>query len=128
MSLTLNPTDVQHEAARMGAPQLASTLQEMLGQRMTAYLAGLNDARQVGRWIREEHRTPTLAQERMRAGFQVLTLIGDAYGNDTAQAWLFGSNTSLDDEAPATALREAKTLKELSVVVRLGRAFARGGY
>jgi len=41
-------TQVHEEAHTLSAAEVAGYLQERLGQRMAAYLAGLSDAKQVG--------------------------------------------------------------------------------
>ena len=58
---------------------------------------------------------------RLEAAHEATQLIRFAYGRDTAQAWLFGTNSALDDQAPATALREAVAPEDASIVVRLAR-------
>ena len=36
-------------------------------------------------------------------------MISEAYDADTAKAWLFGTNTRLDDQAPIEVLRTARS-------------------
>ena len=55
---------VEHEATVTDVPHIAEYLQQTLGQRMTAYLAGVSDAKMVGRWIRgtsTSHAGPSLS-------------------------------------------------------------------
>ncbi len=61
---------------------------------------------------------------RARAAFQVARLLVDAYGERTARAWLLGSNSRLDDEAPAWLLRHAEDPGDLRMLVPVARAFA----
>lgn len=51
-------------------------------------------------------------------------MIGDAYDAETAKAWLFGTNTRLDDQAPIELLRAAKSPEEFTAVVRAARQLA----
>jgi hypothetical protein len=106
--------------------QIAGFLATHLGQQATAYLAGVKGAAQVARWI--EGETPPKGQMTrlcLRDAYRAARLIVSAYDDATAEAWFFGSNSRLDDEAPAWVLRHARSLDELSMVVPAAKAFAR---
>ena len=62
---------------------------------------------------------------RLRDAYRATRLIVAAYDNATAEAWFFGSNSRLDDEAPAWVLRHARSLDDLRMVVPAAKAFAR---
>jgi hypothetical protein len=59
----------------------------------------------------------------LREGYQAARLLVSAYGDETAKAWFFGSNTRLDDQAPAYVLRHAKSWDEQRLIVPAARAF-----
>ena len=118
------PTQVSDEAARLGIEEIVEFLEQHLGQRMTAYLSGVKDPKMVGRWAAGRHRPRPGAAQRLREGYQAARLIVTAYGDETAQAWLFGSNTRLDDQAPAYVIRHASSWEEMRSVVPAARAFA----
>ncbi len=80
---------IQHDATTQEIREIAAYLQEHLGQKMTAYLSGVDNAKTV----------------RLPYAYQAARLIIDAYDDETAKAWFFGSNTLLDNEAPAYVLR-----------------------
>jgi hypothetical protein len=61
---------------------------------------------------------------RLRYAYKVVRLLVEAYDASTAKAWLFGSNTRLNDEAPAYLLRRALTVADLRQLVPTARAFA----
>lgn len=124
MALAIAPDQVSDEAARLGIDEIAAFLQQHLGQRMTAYLSGLTDTKMVGRWVSRQNRPRDEAQMRLREGYQAARLIVAAYGDDGAKAWFFGSNTRLDDDAPAYVLRHASNPDDLRFVVPAARAFA----
>ena len=63
------------------------------------------------------------ADLRLRYAFQAARLLVDAYGDRQAKAWFLGTNTRLDDEAPAYVLRGAETPEELRFLVPAARAF-----
>ena len=122
----LNPDMVADEATRLGIDEVAGYLQAELGQRLTAYLSGVSDPKAVGRWAAGRAEPRDAAQMRLRDAFQATRLLVEAYGAKTAKAWWVGSNTRLDDEAPAMIVRYASVPDELRFVVPAARAFAGG--
>jgi hypothetical protein len=114
---------VSAEAARLPITEIASFLREHLGQRKTAYIGGVNDPKMVARWV-AGHSTPRdHAERRLREGYQAARLLVSAYGDETAKAWFFGSNTRLGGEAPAYLLRHARDWEELRLIVPAAHAF-----
>ena len=106
------------------AKNIAEFLQNHLGQKMTAYLCGLNDAKNVGQWINGNVSPKDLSAMKLRYTYHVTRMIIDAFDDDTAKAWLFGANTRLNDEAPAYIFRHSKTFEDLRRIVPVARAFA----
>ena len=124
MSLAVDPVAVEREATVSDIAEIAAFLQRTLGQKVTAYLSGLRDPKVVGRWSRHEITPRDPVKMRLRAGYQAARMLVDAYGTETAKAWFFGTNTRLDDQAPATVLRRARIPDDLRLVVPTARAFA----
>lgn len=127
MTATLDADKVQQiekDAATTKMPKIADFLQASLGQKLTAYVAGLTDPKAVGAWIRGENDPRHPADMRLRSAYQVVRMLVEAYDAETAKAWLFGANTRLNDEAPAYLLRNAKTVDDLRQLVPTARAFA----
>jgi uncharacterized protein (DUF2384 family) len=113
------------EAATRTVPEIAAYLQEMVGQRVAAAIAGLVDAKQIGRYARRGGPKPhRLTERRLREGYKVVRMLVDAYDSKTARAWLFGTNTRLDDRAPIEVLGEASDTSEFTAVVRAARQVA----
>ncbi|MEA2283071.1 MAG: hypothetical protein QOK21_3678 [Solirubrobacteraceae bacterium] len=100
MNLTLDPQNVGHEAATAEFAEVAGWLQDHLGQQLAAYVVGLRDPKVVGKWRRGGQPRAT-AEFRARTAYVVARMLVDAYGETTARAWLLGSDSRLDDEAPA---------------------------
>lgn len=118
-------TVLEREATVRPLSDVAAYLQETLGQRMTAHLAGLEHAKQIGRYVRGDAKPRSeLVDRRLREGYKVVRMLADAYDADTAKAWLFGTNTRLDDRAPIDVLGLATRSDELAAVVRAARQFA----
>jgi plasmid stabilization system protein ParE len=113
------------EAATRPIRELAAYLQETIGQRPAAALAGLSDARQIGRYAKPDGPEPReTVERRLREGFKVVRMLVDAYDASTARAWLFGTNSRLDDQAPVEVLGAATTTADFAAVVRAARQVA----
>jgi hypothetical protein len=120
-----SPEQVSDEAALLPIQEIVAYLQDHLGQRMTAYISGVKDPKMVARWISRQNLPRDESQIRLREGYQATRLLVDAYGDETAKAWLFGSNAELDSQAPAYMLRQARSWEDLRSIVPAARAFAR---
>jgi hypothetical protein len=113
------------EASNMAkTPTVARYLQDELGQKTVAYLAGIKDAKMVGRWAAGKNQPAELPRLRLRASYELTQLLVAAFDGETAKAWLFGSNSRLDGEAPAWVVRYAKSWDELREVILTARTFA----
>ncbi len=123
MSLTLDPEIVEREAVTTDFSEVAGWLQDQLGQQLTAYLAGLRDPKVVGKW-RRGNPPRAAAEFRLRTAYSAARMLVDAYGANTARAWFLGSNSRLDDEAPAWMLRHADEPGDVRFLVPAARAFA----
>ncbi|HYZ67804.1 MAG TPA: XRE family transcriptional regulator [Mycobacterium sp.] len=86
------------QAATRSVRDIAAYLQETVGQRAAAALAGLADAKQIGRYAREGGPQPhETTERRLREGYKVVRMLADTYDENTARAWLFGTNTPRSD-------------------------------
>jgi hypothetical protein len=103
---------------------VASFLQDLLGRRLVAYVAGVKDAKTVSRWasgevgsVRQE------SEERVRTAYEVAQLLVQFDSPRIVKAWFIGLNPQLDDVSPAETIREGR-LKEAKAAAR---AFVAGG-
>lgn len=55
-------------------------------------------------------------------------LIAEAFGDETAKAWLFGSNSQLGGEAPAFVLRNARLPEDVTPIVLAASGFVESGH
>src|SRR3954466_12149985 len=121
MTLTLDPQTVEHEAATPSSPRSRA------GCRITSasnwppmsWACGIRRSSASGAAPRDR-RVPRPDRVRRRL------MLVDAYGETTARAWLLGSNSRLDDEAPAWLLRHAEDPGDVRFLVPAARAFAVG--
>jgi hypothetical protein len=116
---------LDHDAATLPIAEIAAYLQGSLGQRMAAFLGGLSDAKQIGRYAHADGPEPRAAvARRLRHGYKIVRMVSDAYDAETAKAWLFGTNTRLDDHAPIEMLRAAESPEQFTAIVRAARQLA----
>lgn len=93
-------------ATRLDVPTLVRSLQDVLGQRMVAVIAGVSDAKAVGKWARGERSPHPGTEQRLRVTFQVVQLLLQEEDAETVRAWFAGMNPDLGDRAPALVLAE----------------------
>src|SRR5438067_12812238 len=91
-------------AMRASVTKIATRLQEVLGQRLTAVVAGVNDAKAVGRWARGLRSPHPDAERRLRDAYQVVGLLIEYDEPETIRAWFGGMNPHLGDQAPAQVI------------------------
>ncbi len=118
---------LEREATLSEISRIARYLQEHLGQRVTAYLSGIKDAKMVGQWAKGRRRPRDPAAFRLRQAYPAARLLVETFGNETAKAWFFGTNLRLDDEAPAYVLRYGENPDDFRFVLPAARAFVEGG-
>jgi hypothetical protein len=101
----------------------ATYLQDVLSQRLAAYVCGLKEGRTIARWssgetteIRHEN------EQRLRSAYAVVKFLDGFYAPATIRAWFLGMNPRLDDESPADVLRSGEGRQVLAAA----RAFATG--
>jgi hypothetical protein len=92
---------VHSRATRASMSEIATCLQSVLGQRLTAVLAGVNDAKAVGQWARGTRVPHPEAERRLRDAYQVVGLLLEYDKPETVRAWFAGMNPHLGDQAPA---------------------------
>lgn len=103
--------------------EIAAYLRERLGQRVTAYLLGAADPKQIAAYARGGNISDIRAR-RLREGYKIVRMIETPYDTETAKAWLFGTNARLDDQAPIEVLGSATKTEQFADVRRAARQFA----
>ncbi len=115
---------IDREASITPLTDIVVFLRDHVGQKFTAYMSGLNDPKEVGAWTTGKVKPQTPKDMRLRYAYRVVRMLVESYGDDTAKAWLFGTNTRLNDEAPAYLLRHAQVPDDFRDIVPVARAFA----
>jgi hypothetical protein len=109
-------------AIRASTAEVARQLQDILGQRLTAVIAGVSDAKAVGQWARGARSPHPEAERRLRDAYQVVTLLLDYDAPPTIRAWFGGMNPHLGDQAPALLIAT-----EPEHVLQAAQAFVANG-
>jgi hypothetical protein len=119
--------DAHRHAMRADLDVVARELRDLLGARLSAYVAGVGETRALHEWA-EGTRTPGPdAQRRLRLALQLATMLAATDGTLTTQAWFQGLNPQLDDRSPARLIREGDLDEVGGQVVAAARAFVVGG-
>jgi len=105
--------------------EIAGTLQDVLSRRLTAFSAGVGDAKTVSRWASGEvsEIRDVWMEQRLRTAYEIAQLLLAYDAVQTVKAWFIGLNPQLGDVSPAEALRDGRLKETLSAA----RAFTVGG-
>ncbi len=122
------PDYAAHErAVRASFPEVVSTLREILGAKLCAYLGSVKETRAVHEWADGSREPSAGTQQRLRLALQVALAIADTDGPDVTRAWFQGLNPQLEDRSPARLLREGDLEEIGPAVIAAERAFLVGG-
>jgi hypothetical protein len=101
--------------------EIASVLQDVLGQQLTAYAINETDSRQIGAFAREEDTPTKIAEAYMRDLAEVTeVLLEDEDGSqETVRALMVGMNPMLNDQAIVEVFHQGEPERVLSVARQL---------
>ena len=119
MATALEPT-AHARAIRATVPEMATELQTIFGQKLTAVITGIQDPKSVGAWARSTQTPHPPIERRLREAFHITSLLLQAESPQTVRAWFMGMNPHLDDQPPAVVLGEEDGPTR---VLRAARAF-----
>jgi hypothetical protein len=112
---------------RLPFPVVAKELSQLLGRRLTAYIADVSDTRAVTDWEAGAREPRPHLPQRLQLALVVAKLIAGHDDARVAQAWFQGLNPELDDRSPARLLREGDIDEAGPLVLAAARAFVIGG-
>jgi hypothetical protein len=117
------PKDAHRKAVESTIRDVVGYMQEVLGQKLVAYIAGVSDPRTVGRWAAGERAPRAEHEQRLRCAYQTFQLLLAEESPHTVRAWSLGLNPQLDDQSPAQSIREGA----FRDVLIAAKAFLAGG-
>ena len=121
--LAIASREAHRQVTESGIQQITEFLEEVLGRKLVATLAGVKDPKAVGYWAAGKRAPRADAEERLRAGYQIFRLLMAAETPHTVRAWFIGLNPQLHDESPILVIQEGR-FQEAMVAAR---AYVAGG-
>jgi hypothetical protein len=111
---------------RSSFQDIVAHLAEIIGRKLTAYIAGVDDVRSVDRWIQGSNAYGN-AEERLRFAYQLVVVLSEHDKPTVVQSWLTGINPELRDRTPLRLLREGDLHVVGPELLGAVRAFIAGG-
>lgn len=121
--LSLASREAHRQTTETSVEQITIFLEEVLGRKLVAALAGVADPKAVGRWAAGERSPRAAAEERLRVAYQVFRLLLTEESKHTIRAWFIGLNPQLNDESPVMVIRAGR-FQEVMVAAK---AYVSGG-
>jgi hypothetical protein len=106
--------------------EIVRVLAEVIGKKLTAYIAGVKDTRAIDRWI-EGAQAYNEVEQRLRLAYHVVMTLTPSDSPAVIQAWLTGFNPELADRVPIRLLKEKDIEQFAPLILGAARAFAAGG-
>jgi len=112
------------QAMRVPPHEAADALYRLLTGKIAAYMVGVKDVRTLTRWVSGEVSEIRVEHEiRLRAAYEIATLLLRFDAPETVRAWFIGMNPELDDVAPIEVIRQDRPQDALGAA----RAFIANG-
>ncbi len=106
-----------HEAATTPPPQVVARVVDLIGDRLTCYIAGVRDVRTIASW-QAKRDVPHIPARRLQIAFQTALMLRAQYQPDQIAPWFTWLSDRLDDKSPASVLHAANTEEELDDCAR----------
>lgn len=118
--------NVHQQTTKASLKEMASTLNDVLGRAVTAYIVAVRTPKTITRWANGEVLAvrDRYSEERLLAAYQVVRFMQEYEADSTIRNFMLGMNPGLEDEAPATALRNG----DFADVLGVAKAFVTGSY
>lgn len=103
-------TRLHQRSVRAPLVDVATSLQDLLSRRVTAYAVGVKDAKTINRWANGESDgiRDSDVERRLRATYEIANLLLEVDAPATVKAWFVSMNPLLDDHAPIEAIRNGQ--------------------
>jgi hypothetical protein len=118
--------EAHRESLLLPFPEIVSKLVELIGRKLTAYVAGVKDVRAIDRWIKGNGQYRDV-ESRLRFTFQVVRTLSEHDSAKVIQGWLTGVNPELGDRVPIRLLREGDPNTIGPEILGAARAYIAGG-
>ncbi len=115
----------QREGLSLAWPEIVKCLTEIVGRKLTAYIAGIEDTAVLDQWINGTEPYGEV-EERLRFTYQVARTLSQRDSPRIVQAWLTGVNPELGDRVPLRVLRDGDLSTVAPEILGAARAFIAG--
>jgi len=112
-------TSLHRQAVTAPLREVASMLQDVLSQPLTAYIAGVKEGKTVHRWATGEIAVvrDVATEQRLRAAYEITQLLLREEAPSTVRAWFIGMDPYLEDRSPAETLRAGQHKEALEAAL-----------
>jgi hypothetical protein len=126
---TLPRPDLAAHRRSVQAPfsEIVAELADILGKKLTAYIAGVKETRVIERWMHGGVEPYKDADRRIRLAYQIAKTLNEHDSPRVVQAWFIGLNPELQDRTPIRLLREEDLEQVGPDLLNAMRAFLAGG-
>lgn len=114
------------DSTRLPFNELVLELTKIIGRKLTAYIAGVDDTRSVDRWTKGQGSYGEV-ERKLRFTYQVVVPLADHNPASVVQSWLTGINPELEERTPIRLLREQDQEVVGPDLLRAVRSFLAGG-
>ncbi len=100
--------DAHRVATDVVPSQLASELQELLGQKLVAFGVGDLHPKTIGRYARGDREPEPVSLGRLVDLYTVVGILRSGVSDHAIKAWMMGTNPRLNGKAPIEAMHEGR--------------------
>ena len=103
---------------------LVDRLRGLLGARLVAVIAGVQETRLIHEWAAGNNAiSDPILMTKLQLAFITASLLADRESPAVAQAWMQGKNPVLEDQVPALLLRNSHSPETGQQILAAARAF-----
>lgn len=92
----------------MDSQELASGLQEVLGQKLVAFAVGDRHPKTIGRYARGDRVPDAATLGQLVNLYTIVEILRDGMREETINGWMMGANPRLKGKAPIEAIHEGR--------------------
>lgn len=85
-------------------PEMLSLLEEIIGPKITAVIADIDDPQCLHSWMKNADQVDPVIRERLRHAYETAQILLEKEPPQAIRTWFAGSNHYLDDHSPALML------------------------
>ena len=115
-TMKVNFQNLEKQSKEKNIQEIVKELAEILGERMTVFVSGRNNVNALKFWLSGKGNPEPAEELRLRYAYRGAKALSNEYDSATAVSFFMGMNRSLNEEAPASFLRDHEKEKDLEEV------------